>query len=211
MYFTPINIREYIEEECTRFAKLFSDSYSGIYIKTKSNSCETTIKFCRYCNSFEYAFVIGNDSVVFLEREYSFPFYKTKKSSKTIIAEWNAFADPFEAALVIQMKMYNILKSNIMKENSFKCVFEDYTSDDDEYFNMTDDTENTDSTADDEDFDIFSISDLPEENAIIGSQRHDYKRHDDKNSYTTETTSDNNIAAFSEVCEESYLDIFDTI
>lgn len=120
-----------------------------------------------------------------------------------VIAEWNDFADPFEATLAIQLKIYKVIKSLIMKENSYCCHTEEFTSADEICFDELSDEEPV--NEEDTEFDDELGNEISLEN-VIGTQP--------KKVSSCSTFSENGSLIsppFMAINEESYLDVFDEV
>ncbi len=195
-----VDVTEYITDEAKKFAELLSDKFWGVDVKYKENYSSTKIHFNLHWSEYNLLLVIEEGIAYFLKRENKKPFFGRRKAAKTVIAEWNDFAEPIEAALSIQMKMYRAVKSCILRENSYHCRTEAFETADEvrfedfEYVEDSEDMEETD--------DLYSISD-----DIIGSQSHSLFNAKG----CVLKSEDVLIPPFQEISDESYLDNFDDI
>lgn len=191
-----IDVTEYIIEQAKKFAEVLSDRFWGVDVKIKESYSSTKVYFNLSWSEYNLLLVIEEGIAYFLKRENQKPFLRRRKAVKTIIAEWNDFAEPIEAALSIQMKMYRAVKSCILRENSYHCKTEAFETADEMRFK------------DFEDIDVSEdVKKLDELDDIIGSQTHTVFSAEDFSSKSENVL----IPPFREISEESYLDAFDDI
>lgn len=195
-----IDVTEYITDETKKFAEVLSDRFWGVDVKIKESYSSTKIHFNLHWSEYNLLLVIEEGIAYFLKRENKKPFFRRRKAAKTVIAEWNDFAEPIEAALSIQMKMYRAMKSCVLRENSYHCKTEAFETADEikfEDFEDTDDSENVEGTDS-----LYSISD-----DIIGNQTHSIFNAEDFQLKSEDVLT----PPFQEISDESYLDTFDDI
>lgn len=195
-----IDVTKYITDEAKKFAEVLSDSFWGVDVKIKESYSSTKIHFNLHWSEYNLLLVIEEGIAYFLKRENQKPIFRRRKVAKTVIAEWNDFAEPIEAALSIQMKMYRAMKSCVLRENSYHCKTEAFETADEIKF---EDFEDTDDSEDVEETDsLYSISD-----DIIGSQTHSIFNAEDFQLKSEDVLT----PPFQEISDESYLDTFDDI
>lgn len=197
------SVSNYIADETKRYAEILNENFWCLNTKVIDRYDEVQIKFNSYKFNADLALIIDKDGQAYFLKKEKRSFFKKSQQVKMVIAEWNDFADPFEAALAIQLKMYKVIKSLIMKENSYSCRTEEFTSDDEIIFEKFLDEEleiEEDTELDDELENKMSLENL------ISTQSPKLS--------SCSTSSENGFSIsppFMEVNEESYLDFFEEV
>lgn len=197
------SVSDYISNETKRYAEMLSENFWSLNIKVIERYDEVKIKFVLHKFNADLALIIDKDGQAYFFKKEKKSFFKKAQHTKMVIAEWNDFADPFEAALAIQLKMYKVIKSLIMKENSYCCHMEEFTSADEICFDEFSDEE----TENEEDLEL----DDELENKMSLENLISTQSPKVSSSSSFSETGPLISSPFMEVNEESYLDFFEEV
>jgi len=197
------SVSDYIADETKRYAEMLSENFWSLNIKVIERYNGVKIKFVSHKFNAKLALVIDMEGQAYFLKKENKSFFRNSKPVKMVIAEWNDFADPFEAALAIQLKIYKVIKSLTMKENYYCCHTDEFTSADEIRFDefLDEEPENEEDTEHDGELDNkMSLENL------ISTQSPKVS------SCSTFSETGSLISPpFMEVNEESYLDFFEEV
>ena len=138
MNISPINT--FVNREVKRYAKMLAHAFDNVSLTYSRNKDKNG------CNYIFHSSDLTHDLIFTLYDTGFAEFWKRrtawrwrKNETSVIIAEWNAFADPFEVAISIQLRMYHTLRYYMVGDNNYHTNFKDIHSDTDYMLGMPED------------------------------------------------------------------------
>ncbi len=138
MNISPIN--SFVNREVKRYAKMLAHAFDNVSLTCSLNKDNNGY------NYIFHSFDLTHDLIFTLYDTGIAEFWKRrtawrwrKNETSVIIAEWNAFADPFDVAISIQLRMYHTLRYYFVGDNNYHTNFKDIHSDTDYMLSMPED------------------------------------------------------------------------
>ena len=138
MNISPINA--FVNREVKRYAKMLSHAFDNVILTCARNKDKNgyNYKFHSSDLTHDLIFTLYDTGLAeFWKRRTAWRWRKNETS--VIIAEWNAFADPFEVAISIQLRMYHTLRYYLVGDNNYHTNYKDIHSDTDYMLGMPED------------------------------------------------------------------------
>ncbi|MBO6230215.1 MAG: hypothetical protein IK990_18530 [Ruminiclostridium sp.] len=195
MDISPINT--FVNREVKRYAKMLAHNFENVSLKYSRNKDNNGINYIFHSDELTHdlIFTIYDWGVAEFWKRRTFWRWRKNETSVTI-AEWNVFADPFEVAISIQLRMYHTLSFYMIGMNMYHENFKDFHSDNDYMLGLSGDE------GEEYDYDEPVVSDFIPGN----SHEHSEAAVIDKDDVIADYT--NIKPPYIDVTEEDYLDQF---
>ena len=138
MDISPINA--FVNSEVKRYAEMLACNFDNVSVTCSERKDKDGYNYIFHSSELchDLVFTILDNGIAEFWKRRTFWRWRKNETSVTI-AEWNCFADPFEIAISIQLRMYHTLSYYLLGVNNYHENYKDIYSDDDYMLSLPED------------------------------------------------------------------------